>query len=301
MDFRQLEVFLAIAKFKSFSKAAEYLYLTQPTVSNHLSNLESDLNTILINRSRSNKNISLTRAGELLYDYAINIINLRENAKFKLGEFKGKIVGNIEIASSTVPEQYIIPEIICEFNKTYPDVTFTICHYDSAQVVKGIINGDIDFGIVGAKIPHNQLKYADLTEDELVVVIPYNNSIQNTDITEIRLKDLLKERFILRERGSGTRSIIEKSLKRENIDINKLQVIAYIENTETIKQCIRRGLGISILSKRTIEDEIKYKQLDYVNIKNTKLKRKFYFVYHSQRLPSPLESEFQKFVCNYFA
>ncbi len=301
MDFRQLEVFLAIAKFKSFSKAAEHLYLTQPTVSNHLSNLESDLNTVLINRSRSNKNISLTRAGELLYDYAINIINLRENAKFKLGEFKGKIVGNIEIASSTVPEQYIIPGIICEFNKIYPDVTFTICHYDSAQVVKGIINGDIDFGIVGAKIPHNQLKYVDLTEDELVVVIPYGGSVQNADATEVRLKDLLKEKFILRERGSGTRSIIEKSLKRENIDINKLQVIAYIENAETIKQCIRRGLGISILSKCTIEDEIKYKQLDYINISGTELKRNFYFVYHSQRLPSPLESEFQKFVCNYFA
>jgi len=301
MDFRQLEVFLAIAKFKSFSKAAEHLYLTQPTVSNHLSNLESDLNTVLINRSRSNKNISLTRAGELLYDYAINIINLRENAKFKLGEFKGKIVGNIEIASSTVPEQYIIPGIICEFNKIYPDVTFTICHYDSAQVVKGVINGDIDFGIVGAKIPHNQLKYVDLTEDELVVVIPYNDSVQNTGTTEVRLKDLLKERFILRERGSGTRSIIEKSLKKENIDINKLQVIAYIENAETIKQCIRRGLGISILSKCTIEDEIKYKQLDYVNISDAELKRNFYFVYHNQRLPSPLELEFQKFVCNYFA
>lgn len=300
MDFRQLEVFLAIAKFKSFSKAAKHLYLTQPTVSNHLSNLEKDLNTILINRSRSNKNISLTKAGELLYDYAINIINLRENAKFKLGEFRGKIVGNIEIASSTVPEQYIIPELICEFNKIYPDVTFTICHYDSAQVVEGIINGDIDFGIVGAKIPHNQLKYVDLIEDELVVVIPHNNRSQNMDVTDVELKDLVKEKFILRERGSGTRSIIERNLEKENIDISKLQVVAYIENTETIKQCVRRGLGISILSKHAIEDELEYKFLDYRNIKDIEFKRSFYFVYHSQRLPSPLELEFQKFVCNYF-
>ncbi len=301
MDFRQLEVFLAIIKFKSFSKAAEHLYLTQPTVSNHLSNLERDLNTVLINRPKSNKDISLTKAGELLYDYAINIVKLRENAKFKLGEFRGKIVGNIEIASSTVPEQYIIPEIICEFNKVYPDVTFTISHHDSAQVVKGIINGDIDFGIVGAKIPHNQLGYVPLTEDELVVVIPYSDSNQNTNVKEICLKDLLKERFILREPGSGTRSIIEESFKKENIDINRLQVIAHIENTETIKQCIRRGLGISILSKRAIEDEVRYKLLDYINISDVGLKRNFYFVYHSQRLPSPLEQTFRKFVYNYFA
>ncbi len=301
MDFRQLEVFLAIAKFKNFSKAAEHLYLTQPTVSNHLSNLERNLDTVLINRSKSNKDVSLTKAGELLYDYAINIINLRENAKFRLGEFKGKITGNIEIASSTVPEQYIIPEIICEFNKIYPDVTFTICRHDSAQVVKGIINGEVDFGIVGAKIPHSQLEYVNLVEDELVVVTPYNDSNQNTDIKKVELKDLLKERFILRERGSGTRRIIEENLKKENINISKLQIIAYIENTETIKQCIRRGLGISILSKRAIKDEVKHKLLDYICISDIELKRSFYFVYHSQRLPSPLELEFQKFVCNYFA
>lgn len=297
MDFRQLEVFLAIVKFKSFSKAAEHLYLTQPTVSSHLLNLERDLNTVLINRS--NKGISLTRAGELLYDYAINIINLRESAKFRLGEFKGKIVGNIEIASSTVPEQHIIPELICEFNKTYPDVTFTVCHYDSEQVVKGIINGDIDFGIVGAKIPHNQLKYVDLVEDQLVLVLPYKESYSNID--GIKLKDLLRKNFILREPGSGTRSIIEESLKRQNISIDELQVVAYIENTEAIKQCIRKGLGISILSKRVIEDELKYKLLSYMDIVDLELKRNFYFVYHNQRLPSPLELEFQKFVCTYFA
>lgn len=297
MDFRQLEAFLAIAKFKSFSKAAEHLYLTQPTVSNHLLNLEKDLNTILVNRS--NKNISLTKAGELLYDYAINIINLRENARFKLGEFKGKIVGNIEIASSTIPEQYIIPELICEFSNIYPDVTFTMCHYDSTQVVEGIIDGHIDFGIVGAKIPHNQLKYVELLNDELVVVTPYNESNSNKRL-EISLDELLKEKLILREQGSGTRNILEKSLRKENIDINELQIVAYVENTEAIKQCIRRGLGISILSKRAIEDEIKYKLLDYVKIKDVKLQRNFYFVYHSQRLQSPLEVEFRRFVCDYF-
>lgn len=299
MDFRQLEVFLAIVKFKSFSKAAEHLYLTQPTVSNHLFNLERDLDTVLINRSRSNKDISLTKAGELLYDYAVNIVNLRENAKFKLGEFKGKIVGNIEIASSTVPGQYIIPEIICEFNKIYPDVTFTICHYDSSQVVKGIISGDIDFGIVGAKISHNQLKYVNLMDDELVVVTPYNYFDKNKN-AKITLEDLLKEKLILREKGSGTRKIIEKNLKQKNIEINKLQVVAYIESTEAIKQCIKKGLGISILSKHVIENEVKYKLLDYMDISNIELKRSFYFVYHSQRLPSPLELEFKKFVCNYF-
>jgi len=297
MDFRQLESFVAIAKFKSFSKAADYLFLTQPTISSHMLNLEKELNTVLINRS--NKKISLTKAGQVLHDYAINIINLRDRARFKLGEFKGKIVGNVEIASSTIPEQYIIPELICGFNKIYPDVTFTMLHYDSTQVVDGIVNGDIDFGIVGAKIPHNQLKYVELINDELVVVTPYKEPYNSDDLS-ITLKDLLNEKFILREKGSGTRNLLEETLKIQDIDIHQLQVIAYVENTEAIKQCIRRGLGISILSKRAIEDEIKYKLLNYVKIKDLDLKRKFYFVYHSQRSPSPLEIEFQRFVCEHF-
>lgn len=297
MDFRQLETFVAIAKFKSFSKAADYLYLTQPTISSHILNLEKDLNTVLINRT--NKKISLTKAGEVLYDYAINIINLRERARFKLGEFKGKIVGNIEIAASTIPEQYMIPELICGFNKMYPDVTFSMLNYDSTEVIEGIISGDIDFGIVGAKISHNQLKYVDLLNDELVVVSQYGHfkEIKNG---EILLQDLLNENFILREHGSGTRNLFEDILKDKNIEQKELKVIAYIQNTEAIKQCIRRGLGISILSKHAIEDEIKYKLLDCVNIKDLKLERKFYFVYHSHRSPSPLELEFQRYVCNYF-
>ena len=297
MDFRQLESFVAISKFKSFSKAADYLFITQPTISSHILNLEKELNTVLINRS--NKKISLTKAGEVLYDYAINIINLRERARYKLGEFKGKIVGNIEIASSTIPEQYIIPDLICKFNKIYPDVTFTMLHYHSTQVVEGIVNGDIDFGIVGAKIQHNQLKYIDLIDDELVIVTPYNGAYDDKTPL-ITLDEILNEKFILREQGSGTRNLIDKALRNQNVDIDKLQVVAYIENTDAIKQCVRRGLGISILSKRAIEDEIKHKLLSYIKIKDLDFKRKFYFVYHSQRSPSPLEIEFQQFVCEYF-
>lgn len=297
MDFRQLESFVTIIKFKSFSKAADYLFLTQPTISSHIQNLEKELNTVLINRS--SKKISLTKAGEVLYDYAINMINLREKARFKLGEFKGKIVGNIEIASSTTPEQYIIPELICEFIKIYPDVTFSILHYDSSQVVEGILNGDIDFGIVGAKIQHNQLKYVELVEDELVVVTPYNEPTPHIH-GEISLRDLLDRPWILREEGSGTRNFLDESLKSVGLDARQLQVIAHVENTEAIKQCIRRGLGISVLSKRSIEDEINYKLLDYFKIKDIDVRRKFYLVYHSQRTPSPLEIEFQRFVCEYF-
>lgn len=298
MDFRQLESLVAIAKFKSFSKAADYLYLTQPTISSHISNLETELDTVLINRF--NKNISLTKAGDLLYDYAIDIINLRENAKFKLGEFKGKIVGNLEIASSSIPEQYILPDVLYNFNKIYPDVTFNMTHYDSTKIVEGVINGSIDFGIVGDKIPNNQLKYVKLIDDELVVIVPYREDYDSNGGL-VKLEDILYKNFIFREKGSGTRNIFENALKDHDLNSKNLNVIAYIENTEAIKQCVSRGLGVSILSIRAIEKEIKYKTLGYAKIKDLKLKRNFYFVYHSQRSPSPLEIEFQNFVFDYFS
>lgn len=299
MDLKQLESFVAIAKFKSFSKAANSLYLTQPTISSHIINLEKELNTTLINRS--NKKISLTKAGEILYDYAVNIIHLRENAKFKLGEFKGKIVGTIEIASSTIPEQYIIPDILYKFHQIYPDVTFSMLHYDSEQVVEGILCGDIDFGIVGVEIPNKQLTYTKLVDDEIVFVTPFREPYSSYPST-IYLKDILQENFILREKGSGTRTLLETAL-RENldIDIEDLKIVAYIENTEAIKQCILKGLGVSFLSKPAVESEVRMNLLKTFKVKELELNRNFYLVSHKYRALSPLEAAFQDFIHQYFS
>ncbi|SDK22389.1 selenium metabolism-associated LysR family transcriptional regulator [Natronincola ferrireducens] len=298
MDFKQLESFIAIARFKSFSKAADYLFLTQPTISSHIINLEKQLNTTLINRI--NKKISLTKAGEILYDYAINIINLKESAKFKLGEFKGKIMGNIELACSSIPEQYIVPDIIYQFNILYPDVTFTMSRYDSKQVVEGILHGEVDFGIVGVELPHSQLKYIELTQDEIVLVTPHHEPYSSLE-PEVDIKAILEERFIMREKGSGTRSLLENTLKKYDKGIKDLNIIAYIESTEAIKQCIRKGLGVSFLSNRAVEGEVNHGLLKTFKIKDLEMNRNFYLVYHKYRSPSPLEMAFHKMVFEYFS
>ncbi|KAB3529018.1 selenium metabolism-associated LysR family transcriptional regulator [Alkaliphilus serpentinus] len=297
MDFRQLESFVMVAKHKSFSKAADYLYLTQPTISSHILNLEKDMNTILINRS--NRKISLTKAGEILYEYAVNLLNLKEDAVYKLNQYKGKIVGSIEIAASTIPEQYILPQLMSEFNKEYPDVTFRMLHYDSQQVVEGILQNQIDFGIVGAKVPNNQLNYVELIHDEVFLITPATGSYANLK-EPVSLQDILDERFIFREMGSGTRKLVDSALRELKLDTATLNVIAYIENTEAIKECIRHGLGLSFLSKRAVVDEIQLNVLRALKVKELNLARKFYFVYHKYRNPSPLEATFQTFVSTYF-
>lgn len=295
MDFRQLETFVAIAKFKSFSKAADYLFLTQPTISNHIQNLENQLGTILINRT--NKKVTLTKAGEILYAHALDILNKREIALFNLEQFKGKIEGTLEIATSTTPEQYILPQLLNSFHKIYPDVKYHLLHFDSLQVVESIISGEIDFGIVGAREDRKQLNYINLMEDRLVVIAPYTEPY--TAMDSISIKALKNSKLILREEGSGTRKIFEHALQLQDITIENLDVVAYVENTETIKECVRLGLGLSVVSELSIEDEVKFKLLKKMQIEDLDLHRSFYFTYHRHRTLSPLAETFKNYVIDH--
>lgn len=299
MDFRQLETFVEVVNLESFSKAAAKLFLTQPTITSHIQNLEHELGTLLINRS--SKNISPTDAGKLLYKHALNIINLRDTAEFDLGLFKGKIQGNLEISSSSIPRQYLLPHIIKEFTEEYPDITLSINDNDSKNVVEDIIAGLNDFGIVGAKFQSPKLEYIDLLEDELVIITPNNKNYSFDTNTTLDLTFLMKEKIILREEGSGTRLLFEDSIKAAGYNFDKLNIVSCIKDTETIKKFVELGLGISIISKRAVDREVTLGVLKSYSIKDLNLKRKFYFVYHKNRILSPLGQAFKSFVIDYIS
>ncbi len=297
MDFRQLETFIEVANLKSFSRAAEKLYITQPTVTNHIQNLEKELGTLLINRS--GKNISLTEAGSLLYEYAINIINTCEMAKFDLASYKGRIQGHINIYSSSVPRKHILPNIMVSFLKKYPDVTFTISDSDSKNVINSIINGDTDFGIVGAKYPNNNLDYIELMEDRLLIITPNNSQFSKSNYSYLTLKEIINQKILLREEGSGTRSLLEYKLGELNMKIDDFKIIAYVEDTETIKQLVHLGAGISFISEKAVIDDIKLDKYKVFYLDEVDLNRRFYFVYHNKRQLSPLNETFKNFVLDY--
>ena len=297
MDFRQLETFIEVANLKSFSRAAEKLHITQPTVTNHIQNLEKELGTLLINRS--GKNISLTEAGSLLYEYAINIINTCEMAKFDLASYKGRIQGHINIYSSSVPRKHILPNIMVSFLKKYPDVTFTISDSDSKNVINSIINGDTDFGIVGAKYPNNNLDYIELMEDRLLIITPNNSQFSKSNYSYLTLKEIINQKILLREEGSGTRSLLEYKLGELNMKIDDFKIIAYVEDTETIKQLVHLGAGISFISEKAVIDDIKLDKYKVFYLDEVDLNRRFYFVYHNKRQLSPLNETFKNFVLDY--
>lgn len=295
MEFRQLETFVYVAKMKSFSKAAEKMFITQPTVSNHIQNLERELDTILINRM--GRSIELTEAGQLLYEYALDIINSFDLAKYKLGEFSGKIKGNIDIVSSSLPRKSALPNILKDFLEIYPDITFNISYNDTHDVISKVQSGNLDFGLVGHKIKCDSLIYVEILEDELFLITPENINFNLDSEGFLPIDNLSSLDFIQREEGSGTKDLVLKALNEKKF--NKLNIKAVANDTETIKELVALGLGCSFISKWELEDEYTLKRLNVFKVRELNLTRKFYFVYNKKVNPSPLSKAFKDFIVNY--
>lgn len=297
MDLKQLEVFVAVVKHQSFSKASRELFLTQPTVSAHIQNLENELETVLVNRS--NKTITLTESGKILYEHAIYILNNCKKAIYDIKEYSGKIEGLIDIACSSIPETYLLPGFMKSFSNTYPDVKFSISHYDSRFAISEILDERISFGFVGSKISNPQIKYVNLIDDNLVLITPPDLEIENVN-GEIDVSALYDFNFIMRKEGSGTRDLIFKTLKKAGFSTAKLNILAHVESNESIKEMVRQGLGVSFISRISAEEYINSGKLKSYKIKGIDFSRKFYFIYSKKKTFTPLENKFLNELCEYF-
>lgn len=294
MEFNQLESFINVVNLKSFSKAAEKLFLTQPTVSNNVQSLEKELGTVLINRN--NKRITVTEEGELLYSYAVNMLNMRDQATCEIGKLKERICGNLELSSSTIPQQYILPRYLKEFSRIYPDMTFTINQKDSKKVVDDVIKGYTNYGITGAVYESKQLEYLPFYEDRIVLAVSNCNRFQFDDYEEIDFDLLKTEKLIMREEGSGTRKILEKVLTDSGLSISSMDILSSVESNETIKKMVELDMGITFMSEVAIKNEIKLNLIKPLLVKGLDVRRQFYFVYSKNRYLSPLAEKFKEFL-----
>ncbi len=297
MEFTQLESFISVVKHNNFSYAAKELYTTQPTISNNIKNLEKELNTVLMDRT--SKTITLTDAGKMFYKYAVELINIRDKAKFTISEHSGKVEGKIEICASSIPEEYILPYIIKDFLKIYPKVSFSVTHKDSKNVIDDIIEGKLNFGIVGAKYYSDLLEYIDFYEDELILCVPNNNNYPYPDNEYLNMNTLLSEKFIFRKEGSGTRKFIEQSLFDKGITLDDLNIISYIDSNQMIKKMIELELGVSFISKVAVKNEVDLKLVKTLKVNDLNLKRNFYFVHSKNRTLSPLVEAFKDFLIHW--
>lgn len=254
MNLKQLEAFVQVAEGGSFSKAAKELFLTQPTISAHISSLEKELNVRLF--VRNTKEVRLSNDGRDLYKYARQMIDLEKKIDERFHREEGSDKHCITIAASTIPAQYLLPKVLMRFNEKYPDEQIKILETDSAKVVMQIVDHMVDVGFTGTVLEKKHCKYMPFYKDELVIITP--NTERYRRIRREHQDDvdwILEEHVIMREEGSGTRKEAKKQLKQAGINPSDLDVIASIENQETIKKSVRQGMGISILSRLATEDE----------------------------------------------
>ena len=254
MNLKQLEAFVQVAEGGSFSKAAKKLYLTQPTISAHVAALEKELNVRLF--VRNTKEVSLSEDGKDLYKYARQMVDLEKKIDERFGTREEGGKHCITIAASTIPAQYLLPKVLMRFNEKYPEEQLKIMETDSAKVVTQIVEHMADVGFTGTVLEKKHCKYMPFYKVELVIITPNTEKYQKLkDHMTDDISWLLEEHVILREEGSGTRKEAEKQLKQAGVDLSDLDIIASIENQETIKKSVRQGMGISILSKLATADE----------------------------------------------
>ncbi len=292
MDIRALEVFCKIVELKSFSRAAEAVYLTQPTVSGHIKVLEEFVGVKLLDRL--GREVLPTKVGELLYGYAKQILALRNQAIQALGEYKGSLKGHLVIGGSNIPGEYFLPTLLATFKARYPEISITLRIAGSREIVRGVLEGTVELGAVGAKFDDGQLIYLKLLEDELVLALPPGHAWATKPV--VALKELVEQPMILREVGSGSRKVFEDALHAAGLDSSALTVVAELGSTEAIRQALKSGAGVSVISLRAIQDDLDRGTLRTVPLEGIRLTRDFFLVYHKNRSRSPLCEAFANFL-----
>jgi len=292
MDLWQLNIFCKVIELKSFSKAGKAIHLSQPTISSHIKDLEAHFDCRLIDRL--SKEATPTKAGELLYGYAKRMLALRDETETAMAEYNGKIRGRLVIGGSTIPGTYLMPQLIGDFKKKYPDVIVSLVIGDTDHIIESILNGNLELGIVGAKAETQKIIQKKLIEDEMRLIVPADHRWACQK--RVSLKRLVSEPFILRERGSGTLKSLHQSLIGLGHSIESLKVIAELGSTQAICQGIKSGAGVSIMSTLAVAEDLQAGKFSALEVDGLDLKRNFYLTRHRYRSPSPLSAAFVRFL-----
>ena len=298
MDIKQLEAFVCVVDTSSFSRAGRLLHLTQPTVSTHIASLERELGIKLI--VRTTKEIYPSDAGKLLYDYAREILALRERAYQAIRTFSQEMRGKITVAASTIPGQYFLPQMLQSFRETYPDIQFDIQLTDSAGVVERIVARTAQVGFSGTLIHSPKCIYHPFADDRLVVITPNQPRFQQHQGKGFPIRRILDEPFISREAGSGTRRETEAFLRELGVEPAWLRTAVEVQSTETIKEMVRQGKGVAVVSKSACQEDCQSGRMLAFDFDNVTLRRKLYLIRHKNHILSPIAQTFYEFAKTYY-
>jgi DNA-binding transcriptional LysR family regulator len=289
----RLTVFRKVAEQLSFRKAAEELYLTQPAVSQQIKALEEELGVVLFDRSGSQ--VRLTPAGAALLKYAEESSALLHEARRALTFVSGTQSGTLALGASTTIAQYVLPRLLSEFCTLHPRVHPTLLSGNTEQIVTSVLEEKIALGFIEGPPRSRDLALAPFLEDELVLLAPAAHEwVERAEIAPV---DLTTAPMLMRERGSGTRRIVELELDRHHIRRSSLKVVMELDSTEAIKSAVEAGFGAGFVSRWAIAKDARLgPAFRIVKIKGLRFRRQFVVISpKSPDLTGPA-AEFRSFV-----
>ncbi|MBX9956021.1 LysR family transcriptional regulator [Peribacillus simplex] len=266
-----LKVFVTVIEQKNFSRAGDILNLSQPGVSLHIRNLENELGTKLIYRSP--KQVQITEPGKILYRHAKQMLNHYETAKREINEFNNVVSGTMKIGASFTIGEYYLPKVLAEFAAQYPMVDIQIIISNSNDVIQGIRSNKLDIGLIEGETDYKDIDVMPFMNDEMIVVVPPDHPLSQMDLIEGNM--LHNQTWVLREQGSGTRTYSDKLLSSLELNIKKTFIFTSIQG---VKEAVMAGLGIALLSRMTVQKELKSNELKTFHLKNEPLIRPFSIV-----------------------
>jgi DNA-binding transcriptional LysR family regulator len=291
---RRLQVFHTVARLLSFTKAAETLHMTQPAVTFQVRQLEEHFNTRLFDRTHNR--ISLTEAGRQVYAYSDKIFELYAEMENAVREMTGEISGALTIGASTTIAEYMLPSLLGDFKRKYPEVEVHLKVANSEGIVSMVESNAIDLGVVEAPVTNKNLVVEVCKHDSLVAIVPPGHELSEKE--NVGLKKLLEYPFIFREEGSGTRDVINGYLQNTKGEGASVNIAMELGSPEAVKGAVEAGMGVSVVSRATIQKELRLGTLVALNM-DPPLDRPFSFVHQKQKFRMRVMEELLDFARSY--
>jgi DNA-binding transcriptional LysR family regulator len=276
MDIRDLQVFLAVADRLNFTRAGEDVHLSQPSVSVRVHQLEEQLGLKLF--EQLGKKVVLTEGGRLLEPHARRIVADLEDAQHAVEELQGLERGTLRIGASTTPGMYLIPKLIARFKRHYPKIEVHLEIKDTRQIEEGLIRNDYDFGFVGGHLVGDEMEMLPWRNDEIVLIVPPDHAFARKKL--VRVTELARQQFIVRERGSATQAAVSQKLSGLNV---QLEILMEMDNPEAVKHAVQGGMGVAFISKFAVEAELKAKILAVAKVAGFSVFRELKIVYRKNK------------------
>jgi DNA-binding transcriptional LysR family regulator len=278
---QQLRIIKAVANETSFTKAAEILFISQPSLSKQLKILENRLGIQLINRHKNK--ISLSEAGQLLLQYSERILALCEESCRALTDFKNGERRTLKIGATQTVGTYLIPRVLALFTENYPQINLKVQIDSSTIIAKNVFDHSLDIALIGGYIPEffkKKLQIENFIEDEFHLIVSKSHPIVANNRKIINKADLYHLNFIVFNTNSIIRKFIDSILIQNHIEIKQFNIVMELNSIEAIKTAVSLGIGVAFVSSFAIEKEIEFKTLEIINIENIKISHTLSIITH---------------------